>query len=226
MPFRVPETSTSVDRRELVRRLGSSRFNYWFGYVANVGLVVWLASQAWRGGRGAPGAVGLVGLALGGLLFWTMAEYLLHRYVYHELPSFLSVGHGLHHASPRAHIGVPWWLTTVLVVAVFLLVQRWLDPAALGVFMAACWSGYLLYCIAHHGSHRWRFRSRWLRNMRRRHLIHHARVRYNLGFTTALWDRVFGTYLDRDFDRDLEPPLGPLSMPGPCSRAQQPHPHR
>ena len=68
--------------------------------------------------------------------------------------------------------------------------------------MAACWAGYVLYCIAHHGSHRWRFRSRWLRNMRRRHLIHHARVRYNLGFTMALGDRVFGTYLAGDLSLD------------------------
>ena len=79
-------------------------------------------------------------------------------------------------------------------LGLFLIASRLLAPAAVGVFMAATWLGYVLYCIAHHGSHRWRFRSRWLQNMRRRHLIHHARSRYNLGFTTALWDRVLGTY--------------------------------
>jgi sterol desaturase/sphingolipid hydroxylase (fatty acid hydroxylase superfamily) len=200
MPVPAPAPTTRAHSalvpRDLVRRLGSSPFNYWFGYVANAALILWLAGQAFRGGRLqlAPLALGL--LALGGLLFWTLAEYLLHRYVYHELPSFLSVGHGLHHASPRAQIGVPWWLTTALLLGVFLLVSRLLDPAAVGVFLAATWLGYVLYCIAHHGSHRWRFRNRWLRGMRRRHLIHHTRPHRNLGFTTPLWDHVFGTHFD------------------------------
>jgi sterol desaturase/sphingolipid hydroxylase (fatty acid hydroxylase superfamily) len=199
MPVHTPPPHATVVRQDLVRRLGSSPFNYWFGYVANVGLIIWLASQAVKGEDGpAVGPALLLLLAVGGLFSWTLAEYLLHRYVYHQLPSFLSVGHGLHHASPRAQIGVPWWLTSVLVVATFLLVSQMLDPAAVGVFMAGTWLGYVLYCVAHHGSHRWRLRGRWFQNMRRRHLIHHARSEYNLGFTTALWDRVFGTYFDRD----------------------------
>jgi sterol desaturase/sphingolipid hydroxylase (fatty acid hydroxylase superfamily) len=198
MPVPAPRAPARPARHDLIRRLGSSRFNYWFGYVANLALIGWLASHAQRGGRLILDPLPLALLAVGGLLVWTLAEYLLHRYVYHQLPSFLSVGHGMHHASPRATIGVPWWLTTVLVVAVFYLVSRLLDPAAAGVFLGACWLGYVLYCIAHHGSHRGRFRGRWLRGMRRRHLIHHAHPRYNLGFTTALWDRVFGTYWDRD----------------------------
>ena len=164
--------------------------------MANLTLILWLASHALRGGRLLLDPLTLALLAGGGLLVWTLAEYLLHRFAYHQVPSFLSVGHGMHHATPRATLGVPWWLTTVLVVAAFFLASRLLDPAAVGVFLGACWLGYVLYCIAHHGSHRWRFRSRWLREMRRRHLIHHAHPRYNLGFTTALWDRVFGTYRD------------------------------
>lgn len=199
MPVHTPPPHATVFRQEFVRRLGSSPFNYWFGYVANVGLILWLASHALREDGLAVGPALLFLLALGGLLSWTLAEYLLHRYVYHQLPSFLSVGHGLHHARPRDHIGVPWWLTSVVVVAAFLLVSQLLDPAAVGVFMAGIWLGYVLYCVAHHGSHRWQLRGRWFQNMRRRHLIHHARAQYNLGFTTELWDRVFGTYFDRDF---------------------------
>lgn len=194
MPLPVSSAPVAGERHDFVRRLGSSTFNYWFGYVANLSLIGWLASHAWFGGQLSLALGRLVALALSGLASWTLSEYLLHRFLYHQLPSFLSVGHGLHHQSPRSLIGVPWWLTTVVVVGTFLGVSQLLDPAAVGVFMAANWTGYVLYCLAHHGSHHWRFRNRWLRRMRQHHLIHHAQPQYNWGFTTDLWDRVFGTY--------------------------------
>jgi hypothetical protein len=194
MPLPMPQPPAPGARHDFVRRLGSSRFNYWFGYVANLILIGWLASHARLGGRLALTPTALSLLALSGLLSWTLAEYLLHRFLYHQLPSFLSVGHGLHHASPRSLIGVPWWLTTVVVVGTFLGLRLVWSPAAVGVFMAGNWSGYVLYCLAHHGSHHWHFRNRWLRRMRQHHLIHHAHPQYNWGFTTAIWDRAFGTH--------------------------------
>jgi 4-hydroxysphinganine ceramide fatty acyl 2-hydroxylase len=184
-------------RTERIRRLGSSRFNYWFGYVANVTLILWMGSRAIRGGHLALGWGQLAFFVVAGLYSWTLAEYLLHRYLYHVLPSFLSEGHELHHRSPRALIGVPWYLTTIAMVALHLLLIRVLNPASVGVVMASCWTGYVFYCLIHHGSHHWNFRNRWLRRMRRHHLIHHAHPDTNWGFTTSLWDHVFGTAYQR-----------------------------
>jgi sterol desaturase/sphingolipid hydroxylase (fatty acid hydroxylase superfamily) len=203
-PTRPPTQSPDNDngdatapRRRLVARLGTSRFNYWFGYPVNVTLVAWLASRAFLGGQ-PPGAGRALLLLAAGLVVWTLAEYLLHRYLYHVLPSFLSVGHALHHASPRALIGVPWYLTTIAALALYAGLARVADPGAIGLLMAGAGLGYVLYCLAHHGSHHWRMRHPWLRRMRRHHLIHHAHPGYNWGFTTSLWDRVFGTlYRDR-----------------------------
>jgi sterol desaturase/sphingolipid hydroxylase (fatty acid hydroxylase superfamily) len=185
-------------RIERIRRLGSSRFNYWFGYVANATLILWMGSRAIRDGQLALGWGQLAFFAVVGLYVWTLAEYLLHRYLYHVLPSFLSDGHELHHRSPRALIGMPWYLTTIAVVALHLLLIRVLNPASVGVVMASCWIGYVLYCLIHHGSHHWTFRNRWLRRMRRHHLIHHAHPDTNWGFTTSLWDHVFGTAYQPD----------------------------
>lgn len=184
-------------RTERIRRLGSSRFNYWFGYVANVALIIWMGSRAVQDGRLALGWGQLVFFTVVGLYSWTLAEYLLHRYLYHVLPSFLSEGHELHHRSPRALIGVPWYLTAIAMVAIHLALIRLLNPASVGVVMAACWTGYVFYCLIHHGSHHWHFRSRWLKRMRRHHLIHHAHPDSNWGFTTSLWDHVFGTAYSR-----------------------------
>jgi sterol desaturase/sphingolipid hydroxylase (fatty acid hydroxylase superfamily) len=33
--------------------------------------------------------------------------------------------------------------------------------------------------------------------MKRHHLIHHAHPEYNWGFTTPIWDYLFGTHYDR-----------------------------
>ncbi|HET6343863.1 MAG TPA: sterol desaturase family protein [Myxococcota bacterium] len=190
--------------REFVRRLGSSRFNYWFGYVANLGLVAWLWGRALVGGRPQLSWAMALACAVGGLLSWTLSEYLLHRYVYHVWPSFLSVGHDLHHRQPKALIGVPWWLSTAVVLAVYQLVSLAFDPAATGVIMGFNWLGYVAYCLAHHGSHHWSLRLRYFRQIKRAHLLHHAYPDYNWGFTTPLWDILFGTR----FPDDVAPPRG------------------
>jgi hypothetical protein len=184
-------------RRDWVRRLGSSTFNYWFGYVANVTLVIWLVGHAFAGGHAQLSVAAFVSYASVGLVSWTLSEWLLHRYVYHLWPSFLSEGHSFHHKSPRSLIGVPWYLTTIALVAIYELAAHWLRPSSTGVVMGFNWLGYILYCIAHHGSHHWATKNVWLKRMKRHHLIHHAYPEYNWGFTTPVWDYVFRTHYDR-----------------------------
>jgi sterol desaturase/sphingolipid hydroxylase (fatty acid hydroxylase superfamily) len=193
-----PGISLEPDRVNVIRRLGSSRFNYWFGYVANLALVSWMVSHAFpRRGHLRMGAVEFLVLAMTGLFSWTLSEFLLHRYLYHHFPSFLSVGHDLHHQQPRQLIGVPWYLTTVAVIAIFKGITLFLPADTTGVIMGSNWLGYVFYCIAHHGSHHWKFRNEWFRRVQHHHLIHHAHPEYNWGFTTSLWDHIFGTHYDR-----------------------------
>ncbi|HEY2729226.1 MAG TPA: sterol desaturase family protein [Polyangia bacterium] len=194
----MPTTASEIGpRTELIRKLGSSKFNYWFGYVANLSLVIWLVSHAFARGHARLGASALLAYAVEGLLAWTLAEWLLHRYVYHLWTSFLTEGHALHHQTPRALIGVPWYLTTIAIVLAFELLALALRPSSTGVVMGFAWLGYVLYCIAHHGSHHWAYRRGWLKKMKRHHLLHHTYPDYNWGFTTPLWDHVFGTHYDR-----------------------------
>jgi sterol desaturase/sphingolipid hydroxylase (fatty acid hydroxylase superfamily) len=208
-------TTVQDPRTELIRKLGSSTFNYWFGYVANVALVIWLVSHAfirsWRHGHEhaqlTPLAFGA--FAVTGLVAWTLAEFLLHRYVYHLWTSFLTEGHALHHEKPRALIGVPWYLTTIAVILLFELLAVPLRPASTGVVMGFAWLGYILYCVAHHGSHHWSYKNAWLRRMKRHHLLHHGHPDYNWGFTTTIWDHVFGTFYDPATRRAKATPTNP-----------------
>ena len=135
--------------------------------------------------------------AFTGLLSWALSEWLLHRYLYHEWPSFLAEGHTLHHDRPRALIGVPWYLTTIAIILLFQLLALVFRPSSTGLVMGFNWLGYIFYCITHHGSHHWHLKRGWLGRMKRHHLIHHAHPEYNWGFTTPLWDYVFGTHYNR-----------------------------
>lgn len=182
---------------EWVRRLGSSTFNYWFGYVANASWVVWLVSRGTALGPEPLSPMRFAAHAVGGLLLWTFLEYVLHRFVYHEWQSFLSHGHGLHHTAPRSLIGVPWYLTTLALWGVYQLLALALPPGPVGVEMGTCWLGYIGYCLVHHGTHHWPMRAPYLRTVKRLHHLHHAFPQHNWGVTSSLWDHVFGTYMDK-----------------------------
>ena len=184
---------TVSSNRDLIRKLSSSVFNYWFGYVSNSVLVIWLASRAVSGGVSQLSPLGWTASIVGGLLLWTLMEYFLHKWLYHDIDSPIREGHILHHEQPHALLGVPWYLTAVVIVGVYFGLARLLNSAATGVVMAFTWLGYIGYCAMHHMIHHARWTSRWFMDLRRHHLLHHARNNVNWGITTDLWDRVFRT---------------------------------
>lgn len=141
----------------------------------------------------------LAALALAGVAAWTLAEYLLHRFVLHGLSPF-SDWHADHHRRPTALIGLPTYASLSL-FAVLVALPAWLlgggwATCAFGLGMAC---GYLGYGLTHHLVHHGGGRSAWVMRRRRSHALHHAvpiapGVRsVNFGVTSALWDRLLGT---------------------------------
>jgi len=141
---------------------------------------------------------------VGGVIVWTLMEYIIHRYVFHQMPVF-SPMHGAHHEAPLAFIGTPTWLSLgVIFGAVFL--PAWglgsLNTAsglAVG-FMA----GFSWYGLVHHDIHHRKPRliARRLIVASRRHSQHHYSTQPgNFGVTTSFWDRVFGTTLTTSVER-------------------------
>ena len=57
--------------------------------------------------------IGLMGFAL-----WTLIEYILHRYVLHHVPFFVTM-HDMHHDNPSALVGSPTWMTVSVAAAIF-----------------------------------------------------------------------------------------------------------
>lgn len=140
-------------------------------------------------------------LALGlGAVGWTLAEYLLHRFVFHGV-SATRLGakeHRKHHA--QVDYFAPWWqkaLAAVAATAVLLPVAIAWGGAALGVLFTSGFIGmYLLYEILHRRAHTHPPRGVYGRWCRRNHFAHHfVDPRRLQGVTTPLWDFVFSTKL-------------------------------
>ncbi len=136
--------------------------------------------------------------AAAGAATWTLAEYLLHRFVLHRAP-VIEPMHAAHHASPRAYIGTPTWVTlSLFFVAVFLPAWRGISFNVASGLVAGVMAGFLWYGILHHTIHHGspRALALQLKKIARRHMRHHySRQQGNFGVTTALWDWVFGTQL-------------------------------
>lgn len=141
-------------------------------------------------------------LVLGGLVVWTLAEYLIHRFAFHHVPLVMDA-HLEHHAEPEGLHGSPTLVTVaVFLVGAFLPLWWAFSLATAGALTAGLMLGYLAYVgvhyLVHHpsllGTGEAGSRARKaLRGLIRAHAVHHHQIGFNFGVTTMFWDRVFGT---------------------------------
>ena len=168
---------------------------------------------AWRSATLA-GAPLMAGTLLGGFLFWTLMEYVLHRFYFHLAPTtnlrkwLYFYSHGIHHQYPDDYYRLlmpP--ILSVGAASLFYGLFALLLPATVvpGLF-AGLLLGYLYYDYVHFATHHVKPpRAAWLspianlmKEQRRRHMKHHFQDHTKgFGVSMPLWDRVFGTLEDR-----------------------------
>jgi sterol desaturase/sphingolipid hydroxylase (fatty acid hydroxylase superfamily) len=142
-----------------------------------------------------------------GMVGWTLAEYLLHRFVFHFRPrtawqerlSFLF--HGVHHAQPRSKtrlvmppaVSIP--LALLFYGLFYLIVDVALGaPHGVAPVFAGFIAGYLVYDMFHYAMHHVPMRKGALRSLRRHHMFHHTQTpNLRFGVSSPFWDIVFGT---------------------------------
>jgi len=117
-----------------------------------------------------------------GLVAWTLAEYITHRFVLHALAP---VGHGIHHVRPRDTADKVFWQIWLAFAVVYLIAG---STFLAGTLVAYAWYLSVHYC-AHHNP------TILPASLLKHHLDHHKFARRNYGVTTKFWDRVFGTML-------------------------------
>jgi sterol desaturase/sphingolipid hydroxylase (fatty acid hydroxylase superfamily) len=129
----------------------------------------------------------------GGLLGWSLLEYLIHGVLSHRFRTFVTPLHWGHHREPRAVFTSPLaWIPATLLLG--LALGTAFGPVMGGAALLGVLAGFARYERIH-----WRIHFRAPRNDRERrrrdhHLAHHyGHPDQYHGVTTRLWDRVFGT---------------------------------
>jgi dihydroceramide fatty acyl 2-hydroxylase len=145
----------------------------------------------------------VAGVFLGGLAFWSLAEYLLHRFVFHLEPDnrlgrrLHFIIHGVHHDYPHdpMRLVMPPSVSVPLATLVYLLFLVLLGPAWSLPFFAGFLIGYLIYDMTHYHIHHHRSDNRLSLLLRRYHYRHHFQQSdRGFGVTSPLWDKAFQTF--------------------------------
>ena len=142
---------------------------------------------------------------LGGALFWSLFEYVMHRFAFHfiaESPraqKFVYTMHGVHHEFPRdkERLFMPPLPSLIISALIFLGMHFILGWQALAFFPGFVF-GYLLYGSMHFAIHAYA-PPRFLKALWRNHHLHHYKVpEKGFGVSSVLWDIVFRTVPNKE----------------------------
>jgi sterol desaturase/sphingolipid hydroxylase (fatty acid hydroxylase superfamily) len=174
-----------------------SKFNYYSDYVAYPVVIGALATMSLVR-NGVHDMLVWAAAILGGMIFWTLAEYWIHRVALHRYGAFVTA-HAMHHAAPRAYIGTPIWISIpTLFGAILMPLWYWFGFNIASGALAGVMTGYTWYGLLHHLIHHLKKPPAlsYLRNLQAQHVRHHySPDSGNFGVTTGIWDRLFGTFI-------------------------------
>jgi len=152
------------------------------------------------------GVLPFIGLFIIGVISWTFAEYVLHRWVFHtDLPGKIGrrihfIVHGVHHDYPKdskrlvmvPSLSIP--LAFIFFTAFYLLFGGVYVTGFFPGFVA----GYLFYDTLHYATHHYNFKNKFWLDLKQYHMLHHYMDSHNgYGVSSAFWDHVFRTTLKK-----------------------------
>ncbi|MEA5079878.1 MAG: sterol desaturase family protein [Anaerolineaceae bacterium] len=203
-----------VDHSDVPIRLFKSDFLEFFTHISPLAVIIlwvpvlmyFLITAVLRAPAGAfPFFIPISFLA--GLFLWTLAEYTLHRFVFHFEPKseqakrIVFLFHGIHHAQPQIKtrlvmppiVSIPLALVFYglfsLVLGLLFKMPQWIGPTFAGFIV-----GYLAYDLTHYATHHFPMRSGAAKFLKRYHMLHHYKTPdKRFGVSSPLWDYVFGT---------------------------------
>ena len=144
----------------------------------------------------------LVGLFAGGLLAWTFAEYVLHRWVFHWVGSSRAsrrahfLLHGVHHEFPqdKDRLVMPLGFSLPLAAIFYAVYTMSMGRGPGEIFFAGFVLGYLMYDGTHYAVHHFKWTSSVFKAVRKHHMLHHHQDHHGgFGVSSPLWDYVFLT---------------------------------
>jgi 4-hydroxysphinganine ceramide fatty acyl 2-hydroxylase len=136
-----------------------------------------------------------------GFLFFTLLEYLAHRYFFHMAPStkikakLQYAVHGIHHEFPKdkERLAMPPFVALFYASLLFLLF-RWLLGTYVFAFLPGMLIGYATYLSVHYVVHAYQPPKNFFKTLWVHHAIHHYKDHsVAFGVSSPLWDYVFRT---------------------------------
>lgn len=186
-------------------RMFESRFMEFFSHVHPATPVVLyvpvIGYMLYRAVVAEMSILSIVALFLLGVLFWTLLEYVVHRYVFHYEPktrigkTLHFVIHGVHHDYPNdaSRLVLPPVISLPLAVFFYVAFALIFGAFAKPIF-AGLLFGYVCYDMIHYATHHFPMKNRvglWLKQYHLRH--HYKDDAVGFGVSSPLWDYVFGT---------------------------------
>lgn len=141
-----------------------------------------------------------IALLFAGALFWSLFEYVMHRYVFHMVvesdraKKVIYTMHGVHHEFPRdkERLFMPPVPSVIVASLVFAGIYAVLGWHALAFFPGFLF-GYLMYGSMHYAIHAFA-PPKYLKALWRNHHLHHYKTPdKGFGVSSVIWDVVFGT---------------------------------
>jgi len=137
---------------------------------------------------------------IGGALFWSLFEYVMHRYLFHlvaesqRAQKFIYTLHGVHHEYPRdkERLFMPPVPSLIIASLIFLIMYGLMSWNALAFFSGFVF-GYMMYGSMHYAIHAFA-PPKYLKALWRNHHLHHYKAQdKGFGVSSVLWDVVFKT---------------------------------
>jgi len=144
----------------------------------------------------------IVGLFIGGMAFWTLTEYLLHRFIFHHKAKsefgkkIHFIFHGVHHDYPSdsKRLVMPPSVSIPLAVIFYFIFRLIFGQVLMLPFFAGFILGYLFYDISHYAIHHFNMHSKFWLAIKNHHMLHHYQDEYKgYGVSSPFWDYIFRT---------------------------------
>lgn len=153
---------------------------------------------------------GVILYFLFGLAFWTLAEYVLHRWVFHFHPTsewgkrIHFIFHGVHHDYPkdRLRLVMPLSASIPMATIIYFIFYAFFSEYTLAAFFGGFLLGYLIYDECHYAMHHANFKSGLFKKIKDHHMLHHySDPEKGFGVSSAIWDKVFDSGFGKKVDK-------------------------
>jgi sterol desaturase/sphingolipid hydroxylase (fatty acid hydroxylase superfamily) len=177
----------------------------WAMYVPIIGYMLYYSSTTLGFG-----IARVVTVFSGAMFFWTLFEYIMHRYLFHfssenpKVRRIIYVMHGNHHEYPRdkQRLFMPP-VPSLILASIIFGAQYFFMREYTFMFFPGFMLGYLMYGSMHYAIHAWNPPTKFLKPLWRNHHLHHYKGdEKGYGVSSSIWDHIFGTSFDLEKEKE------------------------